>query len=98
MNKIFSTFRKYPFFLVLFPIYFIFHGFTENYDLVPVLVAAKLAVIYLVAILLVFLLLFLFFKHARRAAMGAFLIAAIDFFFGPFHDLLKKSFPGSIII
>jgi hypothetical protein len=98
MKKIISTFQKYPFFLVLLPSYFVFHGFTENYDLVPVPDAVNLAAIYIASILLIFLLLFLFYKHARRAAMGAFLVAAINFFFGPVHDFLKRIFPGSFII
>jgi hypothetical protein len=98
MKKIVSIFQKHPYFLVLFPVYFVFHGFTENYDLVPLPDAVKLAAIYIITSLLVFFLLFLFYKHVKRAALGAFLIATINFFFGPVHDLLKKTFHGSFII
>src|SRR5205814_622806 len=98
MNKIISIFQKYPFFLVLLPVYFVFHGFTNNYDLVPAPDALNLAAIYIGASILVFLLLFLFYHHGRRAALVAFFVASINFFFGTVHDFLKKIFPGSFII
>jgi hypothetical protein len=89
--------RQYPLFLYLLPVFFVLHGFTENYDFVPVKDAALLALIYLGASIILLLLFRLFYKNRVKAAFIAFLLMAYYFFFGSIQDSLRHLFPGSWI-
>jgi hypothetical protein len=86
---------KYPLFLLLLPVFFVFHGFTENYDFVPVNDAALLTILYFLASGIIFLLCRLIFKNWRKAALMTFFIMAFHFFFGSVQDALRNYFPGS---
>jgi hypothetical protein len=94
-DKLTILFKKYPLFLYLLPVFFVLHGFMENYDFVPVKDAVLLAAIYL-AFSILFLLLFrLFYKNWIKAAIIAFLIMGFHFFFGSIQDGLRYMFRGS---
>jgi hypothetical protein len=89
--------KKYPLFLYLLPVFFVLHGFTENYDFVPAKDAVSLTGIYL-GFSLFFLFIFrLFYKNWMKAAIIAFFVMAFHFFFGSIQDALRNMFPGSFI-
>jgi hypothetical protein len=89
--------KTYPLFLFLLPVFFVLHGFTENYDFVSIKDAALLAGTYL-AYSLTFLLIFrLFYKNWLKAGIITFFLMAFHFFFGSIHDGLKNIFPGTLI-
>jgi hypothetical protein len=92
-----SFIAKYPLFLFLLPVFFVFHGFTENYNFVPVKDAALLTGIYCLASIVILLAGRLIFKHWRKAALLAFLLMAFHFFFGSIQDGLRSYFPGSLV-
>ncbi len=69
----------------------------ENYDFVPVKDALLLTGIYLLASGLISLLFWLLYRDFTKANLVAFLIMAFQFFFGGFHDELRKLFPGSFV-
>src|SRR5882757_478994 len=96
-DKLIIFLKKYPLFLYLLPVFFVLHGFTENYDFVPVKDAALLALIYLAASIILLLLFRLFYKNRVKAAFLAFLLMAYYFFFGSIQDSLRHLFPGSWI-
>jgi hypothetical protein len=77
-------------FLFLLPLFFVFHGFTENYHAIPAGEAAELFFIYLLASLLIFLAAWLFYKNTLKAALFSFFLLSINFFFGALQDFLKK--------
>jgi hypothetical protein len=82
-------------FLYLLPVFFVLHGFTENYDFVPVKDALVLTSVYL-GFSFIFLLLFrLFYKNWLKAGILSFLLMAFHFFFGSMQDGLRSLFPGS---
>jgi hypothetical protein len=89
--------RSLPVFLYLLPVFFVFHGYVENFDFVPVPDALKLTLIYLVASAILSLVLWPVFKDFRRANLTAFAMMTIFLFFGFIHDSLKKIFPGTFM-
>jgi hypothetical protein len=86
--------KKYPLFLLLLPLFFVLHGFTENYDFVPVIDAALLFFIYLISTLILLVLSWMLFRNWSKAALLTFFLMAFHFFFGSIQDGLRKTFPG----
>ena len=93
----FSALRIIPFYLFLLPLFFVLHGYTEFYGLIPLIESLNLAGIYLLAGLFLFCIGWLLFRNGYKASLFAFLLLAFNFFFGPVHDFLKQTFPGSFI-
>ena len=91
-----SVFLK-PWYVFLLSVFFVLHGFTENFFLIPV----KDTLVFLfyclgISVILVGLF-WLFFKNIQKAAFLAFLLLAFNFFFGYIHDGLKLFFPNSFV-
>ena len=97
MNRLISFLRSRPIFFLLLPLFFVFHGFTENFYAVPVTDAAWLLFVYLFAALIFFLLGWLFYRNSSKAALLSFCIMAFHFFFGSIQDRLKKWFDNDWI-
>jgi len=89
--------KKYPLFLFLLPVFFVLHGYTENYDFVPVKDAALLVGIYFLSSFILLILFRLIYKNWQKAALMAFLIMCYHFFFGSMKDFLTNAFPGSFL-
>ena len=79
-------------FLFLLPVFFVFHGFTENFSAIPARDCLYLLVIYLAATTIVFFISWLFYRNVSKAALVSLLIMAFHFFFGGIQDMLKKTF------
>ena len=86
MNKILQK----PIFLVLLPVFFVLHGYTENFDVIPVADSLYLLGIYIAVSLLVFWLFWLFYHDVAKAAIMSFAFMALQFFFGSLQDTLKS--------
>src|SRR5688500_14863518 len=89
--------KNKPVFLILLPVFFVFHGFTENYDFVPVKDAFLLAVIYTAVALAITGVAWLYFRDLTKAALIAFLVTGYNFIFGSIQDSLRLHFPGSFL-
>lgn len=88
-----------PFFLYLLPVFFVLHGFTESYYLVPVVDSSLLLFKYLVLTLVLnAIFFFVFRKNICRSSLFVFILLTIYFFFGAFHDMLKNIWPASFLI
>jgi hypothetical protein len=90
-------FRKYPLFVVGLPLFFVLHGFTENYDLVPIKDAILLTGVYIGYSFILLVLFRFLYKNWLKAGFASFLLMASHFFFGAIHDELRKLFPGTWI-
>ncbi len=88
-------FTKYTLFLYLLPVFFVLHGYTENYNLVPEDDAVWLALFYVGCTLLVMLICWLIYRNFSKASLAAFVLMSIYFFFGTVHDTLKDLLAGS---
>jgi hypothetical protein len=89
---------RFPFFLFLLPVFFFLHRFVENF--VPDLwkPAGKLALLYIGISVAFALLCWLLLRDFRKAALVAFTIMSINFFFGDLHDLFKRNFPNAFFV
>jgi hypothetical protein len=96
-DKILHIIKTKPVFLFLLPVFFVLHGYMENYDFVPVRDALLLTGVYIGASVVFSLLLWLLYRNFTKANLAAFCIMAFHLFFGTVHDGLKKIFPGSFI-
>ena len=81
---------RFPFFIFLFPIFFVLHGFTENYYFVSMKSALLLTAIYLLASLVLTSLFYLISRKLPVAALMASLLLFIEFFFGFIHDFIRQ--------
>jgi Sulfatase len=97
MNTFFSFLRSRPFFLILLPLFFVFHGFVDNYNAIPFRDVLPLLLMYLLVSLLFFFLGWIFFRQTDKAAFFSFCVMAFHFFFGAVQDLLKNYFGDSFI-
>jgi len=77
-----------PFFPFLLPVFFVLHGFVENFLYVRLVDCLTLTGIYLVAALLVLGFFRIFLKNNTKAALMAGFVLSFYFFFGVFHALL----------
>ncbi len=86
-----------PIFVCLLPVFFVLHGFNENFDFIPVTGALLLVILYTGVSIILALLSWLIFRNFHKANLLAFFIMCFHFFFGSIHDSLKNIFPGMLI-
>jgi hypothetical protein len=87
-----------PLFVLLLPVFFVLHGYVENYSLIPAWDSFSLLLEYLIATTILLLLFYLLFRNLLKAAIYSFFLLLVFFFFGSVHDLLKQSFPNTFIV
>jgi hypothetical protein len=89
---------NFPFYILLLPVFFVWHGLNENYVPLLVLESIWLLLIYTGITILLTTLCWLLLKDWPKAALAAFMILAIQFFFGSAHDFLRARMPGSLFV
>ncbi len=87
-----GSLRNKPIFLFLLPLFFVLHGFTENYYSVPLKDALVLTLLYIAIALIIACLCWLYFRSITKAALMAFLLLGYNFIFGSVRDMLSKHF------
>jgi hypothetical protein len=83
--------------LCLLPVFFVWHGYNENFGLITTLVAIKLVIYYLAITVIVFIASFLFYREKQKAFVFSFFCLSLFFFFGSLYDTLKSLFAGYFI-
>ena len=73
-----------PFFMLLLPFFFVFHGYVENFRYINPVDCLPLLGVYLAATLLCFFIFRIFLRDNPRSALMTFFIMAFYFFFGVF--------------
>lgn len=91
-------FQRIPFFHWLLPVFFVLHGYTAHYNFIPLGAAGLLTGLYLFATVFFFGLSWLFFRDTRKAALFAFCVMSVQFFFGAVHDSLRSYLPGTLFV
>ena len=94
--KYFAGIIYKPFFLLLFPVFFVFHGYTVNYDSVPVDEALWLTLQYIGVGILIAGIFWLLYRDIIKAGVAVLSIMAFHFFFGNILDFLKDHFAQTI--
>ena len=93
-----KSFIAKPWFLVLLPVFFVLHGYTEFYPVISFEQCVQLLLKTLLWTGIVFGLLYLFYqKDHEKASLSCFLVLLVFVFFGPFHDFIKHWFGTSLI-
>jgi hypothetical protein len=87
--------RQY--FIYLLPVFFVLHGYQQNFPSVSLTGALGLTCQYLLIALALSFIFFWAFRSWQKAALFSFLLLGIQFFFGAIQDVLKENFPGSFI-
>src|SRR5690349_8585942 len=93
-----KTFFRKEYFLFLLPVFFILHGYTENYPLITIKDALILLLQYLLATTVLAILFYWVLKSWRKAAVFVFLFLSFYFFFGSVHDALKNLLQKSFLL
>ncbi|HEU4904382.1 MAG TPA: sulfatase-like hydrolase/transferase [Flavisolibacter sp.] len=86
--------KRFPLFLFLLPLFFVFHGYTQNLESITAGDVLQLLGEYGLATGLLLLVFTLVFRNQNKAALFTFALMFLHFFFGAFHDTLKKINPN----
>lgn len=97
-QQVLTFFKTKPFFLLLLPVFFVLHGYIENYLAIPVKDALLLLAEYIISVIIVTLIVFAFLRDWKKAIFFSFLLFLFHFFFGAVHDFLKLTFPGLFFV
>ena len=85
--------QKYPLYLVLLPIFFVLHGFVENFGFIDLKEAGLLLLSYLFLAMSIATFSWFFFRNWNRSALITTFWMAFFFFFGALHEFLKEHSP-----
>jgi hypothetical protein len=85
-----SKLLQIPFFPFFLPVFFVLHGFVENAAFVSLRNCYGLVLLYLLVAVVLFALLYLFYRDAKRAALALTALQAVSFFFGAMQDFLIR--------
>lgn len=81
---------RYPFYALLFPLFFVLHGFAQYYQFIPLSAVGALALRYLVYLLVLEGIFFLIYRHFINATTAVFVSFFFFCFFGAFHDIIRQ--------
>jgi hypothetical protein len=85
--------KELPFYIFLFPLFFVFHGFNTNFYFVSLPSAWLLVAVYTFWSLIIAGLFYIFSRRWQHAAFMAAFVMAFDFFFGNIQDTIKENIP-----
>ena len=97
MPPVKTIFRK-PFFILLFPVFFVLHGYTVNYNAVPLSNALVLLLEYIVATLFFSFVFWLLYRDITKASLMTVALMLFYFFFGNVIDLLRGELGNSFFL
>jgi hypothetical protein len=88
---------RHEYFIILLPLFFVLHGYSDHYGDVPAIDALLLALKYIAAAVVVTTVLALVYRSVRKAAVFTVLFLVFYFFFGAMHDWLKEVLGDTIL-
>ncbi|MES1198230.1 MAG: sulfatase-like hydrolase/transferase [Chitinophagaceae bacterium] len=93
-EKLMRLFQKWPFYILLLPLFFILHGARENFGFILFSDAASLFLVYVSIIVFIYIILYFIYRRPTKAGLLTILLSGIFFFFGAFQDFLKAHIPS----
>lgn len=96
--KLLHIIRQWPLFLLLLPLFFMLHSFTENYAPGLGKTALLQALVFSGAGIIASVIFFPLFRDFRKAALVSLFLLSFNFFFGAIHDFIKNLLGPDIII
>jgi len=98
MHRLKSFLERSPLFLFLLPVFFVLHGFIENFHYALAKESLLLCLTYIGVSLLFTCAFWLIIRNIYKAAIVAFFVMAFNFFFGGAHDFLNQYLAGTLIV
>src|SRR5687767_459263 len=92
-----SIIKSKPIYPLILPLFFVFHGYTENFDLIPVGDILTLFLFYLLISAVLLVVTMLVYRNWNKAALISFILMAFYFFFGAIYDTINNLWPGSFL-
>ena len=89
--------KKYPWYVLLLPLFFVWHGYAEYFRYLHLTDAIKLLLSYTVFSICVFAISWIFFRDLRKAGLMTCTWMALYLFFGAVHDFLKLNSPFQFV-
>jgi hypothetical protein len=90
--------KKYPLFLIVLLMFFIYNGYNQLFGFLPFAVVFFNFLCILCGVVLFYFLFRFLLKTAEKAAIFTFLLTVLMLSFGYIHDSMKNYLPGSFII
>jgi hypothetical protein len=90
MKSFFQHVKAFPHFLFLFPLFAVLHALVENFHPVLIPDAVEILLLYSLSTLLLYVVLWLFYRNVQKTVIGTVLVSSLYYFFAPFHDLIKS--------
>ena len=84
-----KTLSRYGVYIILIPLFFVLHGYVQNFGLISFRDCFLLLITYWVAILVLYGVLWLFFHEPRKASFMSGVLFSFFLFFGAIDDFLK---------
>lgn len=81
--------RNRPWFVLLLPLFFVLHGFVENYGFISLADTSSLLWVYGLASIVTYVICYLVFRNAVKAGLMTVALMAFYLFFGAIYDFLK---------
>jgi hypothetical protein len=81
---------RYPFYALLFPLFFVLHGFAQYYHFIPLAAIGTLALRYVLYLFVLEGIFFLIYRHFIKATTAVFVSFFFFCFFGAFHDIVRQ--------
>src|SRR5215831_3518325 len=89
--------RTQPVYLILLPVFFVLHGYLENFGFIALKDAGIVVLSYSVLTGLIFIFSFIFFREKNKSALITASWMSFFFFFAALHEFLKQRSPVHIL-
>lgn len=87
----------FPYYLLLLPVFFVFHGYTDYYNIIYLKDALWLMAQYCITALAFCVLFYFVFRSWQKTALFSFTLLCFQFFFGSLHDTAKTLLGDSFL-
>lgn len=81
--------QQQPWFLILIPLFFVLHGYTENLGFITINASFLLLLTYYAVAILLYFIFWFIFKNSTKAALAASTVQVFNLFFGAIQDFLR---------
>jgi hypothetical protein len=85
--------KNRPYFALLLPLFFVLHGFTENFGFISLRDVASLLITYWLATVIIYFIVYGVFRNGLKAGLMTVALMAVYLFFGAFFDFMKAHSP-----
>lgn len=97
LKRLFYSYTRSLLFLFLLPVFFVWHGYVQFYNLIDPGKALILLLWYLAGTACVYFISWLVFRNRGKAAVFSFFLMCLYFFFGSYQDWVNEYFTNTFV-